>query len=118
MHNSHRVSSETYGKPQRRPRKLRRSTGSLLLALQLLMVVAAGVWPALVCASAPQFPGLPGGWREDRGQPFDLRTLQGHAVVLTMAYATCHRGSPTTLRRLQELKGGFDRRGGRGEVLL
>ena len=80
--------------------------------------VAAGVWPALVCASAPQLAGLPGGWRDDRGQPFDLRTLQGHAVVLTMAYATCHRVCPTTMRRLQQMQREFDRRGSSAEFLV
>src|SRR5437016_3272951 len=118
MHNSHSVSSEAYRKPQRRPRELRRSTGSLLLALQLLMVVVAGVWPTLVCAFAPQLAGLPGGWRDDRGQAFDLRTLQGHAVVLTMAYATCHRVCPTTMRRLQQMQREFDRRGTSTEFLV
>ena len=117
MHTSHGESSDTQRPPQRQPRKLRRSTGPLLIALQLVLAVP-GVWPALVCASAPQLAGLPGGWRDDLGQPFDLRTLQGHAVVLTMAYATCHRVCPMTVRRLQRMQRDFDRRGSSAEFLV
>src|SRR2546429_97695 len=49
---------------------------------------------------------------------FDLRTLQGHAVVLTMAYATCHRVCPMTMRRLQQMQRDFDRRGSSAEFLV
>src|SRR5206468_9424109 len=103
--------------PPRRPRKLRRSGAALLIALQLVLAVP-GVWPTRACASATQLAQLPAGWRDDRGQPFDLRTLQGHAVVLTMAYATCHRVCPMTLRRLQQVQSEYDRRGTRAEFVV
>jgi len=77
-----------------------------------------GVWSTRVWASAPQLAGLPGAWRDDRGEPFDLRTLQGHAIVLTMAYASCHRVCPTTMRRLLQMQRDFDRRGASAEFLV
>ena len=103
---------------RRRPGKHLRSAGSLLVALQLLIAAVPGVWPTRVWASAPQLAGLPAAWRDDRDQPFDLRTLQGHAVVVTMAYATCHRVCPLTMRRLQQMQREFDRRGASAEFLV
>jgi cytochrome oxidase Cu insertion factor (SCO1/SenC/PrrC family) len=108
MHTSHRQSFNAIPTPQRR----------VLIALLLVVVALPGVWPTRVGASATQFSELPPAWRDDRGQPFDLRTLQGHAVVLTMAYATCHRVCPTTMRRLQQMQRDFDRRGTAAEFLV
>jgi protein SCO1 len=118
MHTSHWGSCYTPRRRERRPRKHLRSAGPLLVALQLLIAALAGVWPTGVWASAPQLAGLPDAWRDDRGQQFDLRTLQGHAVVLTMAYATCHRVCPVTMRRLQQMQREFDRRGINAEFLV
>jgi len=95
-----------------------RSAAPLLIALQLLSAAVPGVWSTRVWASAPQLAGLPGAWRDDRGEPFDLRTLQGHAIVLTMAYASCHRVCPTTMRRLLQMQRDFDRRGASAEFLV
>ncbi len=117
MQTSHRGSSDMHCRRERRPRKHLRPAG-LLAVLQLLLAAVPAVWPTRVCASAPQLAGLPDLWRDDRGQPFDLRTLQGHAVVLTMAYATCHRVCPMTVRRLQQMQREFDRRGTRAEFLV
>ena len=117
MHTSHSESAHKHRPPPRRPRKLRRSGAALLIALQLVLAVP-GVWPTRACASATQLAQLPAGWRDDRGQPFDLRTLQGHAVVLTMAYATCHRVCPMTMRRLQQMQRDFDRRGASAQFLV
>ena len=108
MHTSHSQSFNAIGTPQRR----------VLIALLLVLVALPGVWPTPVRASATQLAELPPAWRDDRGQPFDLRTLQGRAVVLTMAYATCHRVCPITMRRLQQLQRDFDRRGTSAEFLV
>src|SRR3979411_265902 len=90
----------------------------ILSALLLVIVALPGVWPTRGCASATQFAELPPAWRDDRGQPFDLRTLQGHAVVWTMAYAKVHRVCPITMRRLQQMQRDFDRRGASAEFLV
>ena len=118
MHRCHSQSSDTHRPQQRRPRKQLRSAGPLLVVLQLLSAALPGVWSTRVCASAPQLAELPADWRDDQSQPFDLRTLQGHAVVLTMAYATCHRVCPMTMRRLQQMQRDFDRRGTSAEFLV
>ena len=108
MHTSHTQSSNAIRTPHRR----------VLSALLLVVVALPGVCPTRVCASTTQLAELPPAWRDDRGQPFDLRTLQGHAVVLTMAYATCHRVCPVTMRRLQQMQRDFDRRGTTVEFLV
>jgi cytochrome oxidase Cu insertion factor (SCO1/SenC/PrrC family) len=61
---------------------------------------------------------LPASWRDDLGRAFDLHAMQGRAVVLTMAYATCHRVCPVTIRDLQQLQQDFDRRGLRAEFIV
>jgi protein SCO1/2 len=50
---------------------------------------------------------LPQVWRDDTGQVFDLYALHGQPVVLTMAYATCHRICPMTMQRLLRLQQSF-----------
>jgi cytochrome oxidase Cu insertion factor (SCO1/SenC/PrrC family) len=50
---------------------------------------------------------LPQVWRDDTDHSFDLYALRGRPVVLTMAYATCHRICPMTMQRLQRLQDSF-----------
>jgi protein SCO1/2 len=83
----------------------------LLLALPLATPVAASSSTGLLST-------LPAAWLDDEGRPFDLRTLQGRRVVLTMAYATCHRVCPVTMRRLQQIQRELDERGGRAEFVV
>ncbi len=48
---------------------------------------------------------LPQTWLEDSARPLTLATLRGQRIVLTMAYASCHRICPMTvdaLRRMQQ----------------
>ena len=61
---------------------------------------------------------LPAAWADDHGQSFALSTLAGHNVVLTMAYTTCHRVCPLTIKRLQQLQQDYDRRGARAEFVV
>jgi len=98
-------------------RRLRRAR-ALLRAPALLLLTLPGAWPAATGATATRLSELPTAWVDDGGQPFDLRTLEGHAVVLTMAYATCHRVCPMTLRRLQQVQSEYDRRGTRAEFVV
>ncbi|HXO15543.1 MAG TPA: SCO family protein, partial [Steroidobacteraceae bacterium] len=107
MHTSYGQYSSALRSPPRR----------VLIAL-LLVVALPGVRITPARASATGLAELPPVWLDDRGQPFDLRTLQGHPVVLTMAYATCHRVCPMTMRRLQQMQRDFDRRGTTAEFLV
>lgn len=98
--------------------RLRRCVPTPRRALLLLLLILPGAWPTAGGASATRLAELPAGWIDDLGQPFDLRSLEGHAVVLTMAYATCHRVCPTTIRRLQHVQREYDRRGTSAEFLV
>jgi cytochrome oxidase Cu insertion factor (SCO1/SenC/PrrC family) len=117
MHTSHGQPSSAHRTPPRQG-KSSRSARRVLIALLLGVVALPGVRITPACASATGLAELPPAWLDDRGQPFDLRTLQGHAVVLTMAYATCHRVCPMTMRRLQQMQRDFDRRGITAEFLV
>jgi hypothetical protein len=76
---------------------------------------------ALASAAMPattQLEKLPADWRDDTGQSFDLGNLRGHFLVLTMAYASCHRICPLTMQRLQELQRAFDNSGTNVEFVI
>ena len=117
MLSTHSQSPDPTRTPQRQG-TLVRLTDRALIVLLLLIVAPTGAWPTPANASVTRLTELPGAWRDDRGQLFDLRTLQGHAIVLTMAYATCHRVCPLTMRRLQQLQRDLDRRGASAEFLV
>lgn len=95
----------------------RHAAGRALLALlATLASLAAAATPADL--ARVRLGDLPASWRDDLGQAFDLRSLQGRTVVLTMAYATCHRVCPVTIRDLQQLQQDFDRRGLEAEFIV
>jgi len=79
-------------------------------------LLAVGGQPA---AAAPQVPTaggarldqLPQQWRDDRGDRLPLASLVGHRVILTMAYATCHKFCPATISNLGRLQQALDARG-------
>jgi len=54
---------------------------------------------------------LPQAWHDELGHPVALTGLGTHRVVLTMAYARCHRICPNTLRQLEQLQQVLDGRG-------
>jgi cytochrome oxidase Cu insertion factor (SCO1/SenC/PrrC family) len=87
-----------------------RCTTATRCALQPLVLMFALLGAPAALAGALGLADLPAAWVDDHGQPFELRTLQGHAVVLTMAYATCHRVCPVTIKRLQQLQRDYDQR--------
>ena len=95
-----------------------RAGGRAVLALLAVLATLAGAAPQPSAVAAVRLADLPARWRDDGGQAFDLRSLQGRAVVLTMAYTTCHRVCPATISHLQQLQHDFDRRGLRAEFLI
>jgi protein SCO1 len=98
-------------------RHLTFARSAAIVAAMLVATLALGV-PAPVCAAATRFAELPAAWVDDRGQPFDLRALYGRTVVLSMAYATCHRVCPLTIDHLRRLQSEFDQRGVQAEFLV
>jgi protein SCO1/2 len=89
-----------------------------LLVPQLLLMALPAAAPAPSGATTSALSALPALWRDDQGQPFDLRSLEGHVVVLTMAYASCHRICPISISRLQQLQQDFDRHGTSAEFVI
>lgn len=81
---------------------------TLLLILPLISARGAG---AAASVPAALIESLPREWRDDLGARFDLYALRGEPLVITMAYATCHRICPMTLRQLSDLQQQLDARG-------
>ena len=54
---------------------------------------------------------LPQDWTDDNGQILPLAALRGQRVVLTMAFASCHRFCPMTIEELQRMQQRADQRG-------
>lgn len=61
---------------------------------------------------------LPQIWRDDDGRLLTLAQLSGRYVVLTMAYAHCHRICPMTIAGLKELQATLDARGSVAEFVI
>ena len=117
MHTSENQPADRY-RPPGRSRRLPPSAIAVLISLQLVGAAVPGVWPTAAWAATTRLTELASIWRDDRGQPFDLRALQGRPVVLTMAYATCHRVCPMTLHRLEQIQRDLDRIGATAEFLV
>jgi len=91
---------------------------SAAIVVAILVITLWAAVPTPVSASATRLTELPAAWLDDRGQPFDLRSMYGHTVVLSMAYATCHRVCPLTIDYLRRLQNEFDSRGVHAEFLV
>ena len=78
----------------------------------LLALLAAG---SPLAAAGPEggarLQVLPQAWTDDSGRPVALADFTGQPVVLTMAYASCHRICPMTIGQLKQLQSSFDARG-------
>jgi len=109
----------TLRNPLAQPRAAAHHARTWLTVLCFAALSANGwVPPAAAGGGATRLQSLPGPWVDDRGQPFDLHSLEGRRIVLTMAYASCHRLCPLTIKRLQELQREYDRHGQRAEFLV
>ena len=80
-----------------------------------------------VAAAAARSAGLVGGvrlavlpqsWRDDNGKPISLTGFTGQRVVLTMAYANCHRICPMTIAALRRLQAALDAKGEQAEFVV
>ena len=78
----------------------------------LLALLAAG---SPLAAAGPEggarLQVLPQAWTDDSGRHVALADFTGQPVVLTMAYASCHRICPMTIEQLKRLQSSFDARG-------
>jgi protein SCO1 len=94
------------------PAASRPCTGPALLATLLL---AATSWAAPAGIGLAQ---LPQRWLEDDGRILAFDSLAGRRVVLTMAYAGCHRICPLAISRLQQMQNRLDARGDQAEFVV
>jgi protein SCO1 len=97
---------------------LRRAAGGALPALLAALAAVGAAAPQPAALPGVRLTDLPPSWRDDSGRAFELRSLQGRAVVVTMAYANCHRVCPITFRNLEQLQHDFDRRGIRADFVV
>jgi protein SCO1/2 len=78
-------------------------------------VLIGGLYAADACAAAltggVRLAVLPQSWQDDSGKLLSLADLSGRAVVLTMAYANCHRICPMTMAGLTRLQAAMDAKG-------
>ena len=89
--------------------------------------IAAGLACILCVGGSAHGTGLVGGvrlavlpqsWLADSGRPISLTGLSGQRVVLTMAYANCHRICPTTIESLKRLQTALDAKGEHVEFVI
>lgn len=73
----------------------------------LILLAAVATSHAERQKQAAVLESLPRVWRDETDHSFDLYALRGRPVVLTMAYATCHRICPMTMQRLERLQESF-----------
>ena len=84
--------------------------GAVLCCAAVLTLLAA--WcPAEDLRGGISLGELPQGWHDDRARDLALTGLLGHRVVLTMAYASCHRLCPTTMDDFKRMQDVVDARG-------
>ena len=80
--------------------------------------LCATVTAASAVAAGARLEQLPQSWRDDDGRTLELRALGGRRVILTMAYAGCHRFCPLTLARLERMQQALDGRGEQAEFVV
>jgi cytochrome oxidase Cu insertion factor (SCO1/SenC/PrrC family) len=95
-----------------------RSALRAYVTFHLCLIGLVGLDAVPAVAAATQLEQLPADWRDDSGQNFHLSRLHGHVVVLTMAYASCHRVCPLTMERLQKLQRDFDSSGTNAQFVI
>jgi protein SCO1/2 len=91
---------------------------ALVGACALGLLVLAPAAPAHGAVATPGLTDLPQRWRDDDGRELALARLAGQRVVLTMAYASCHRICPLTIQALQAMQRRLDERGEQAHIVV
>jgi protein SCO1/2 len=81
------------------------------LGALLALLSAGGPLAAAGLEGGARLQVLPQAWTDDSGRRIELAEFTGTPVVLTMAYANCHRICPMTIEQLKKLQSSFDTRG-------
>jgi cytochrome oxidase Cu insertion factor (SCO1/SenC/PrrC family) len=88
------------------------------------LAVVAALALGSVGAAASGAPGvarladLPQHWRDDNGRDLALDHLAGQRVILTMAYASCHKICPVTIDSLKQMQRALDARGEQAQIVV
>lgn len=69
-------------------------------------------------ASGPGLKDLPQAWHDDAGKQTTLAAHVGRPVVLTMAYASCHRICPATIQALAALETRLEAKGTHADFVV
>ena len=99
-----------------RPRQGESRTLAALIAAAALCVVMTASGAGL--AGGVRLEVLPQHWQDDNGHALSLGALSGQRVVLTMAYANCHRICPMTIDGLKRLQLALDAKGEQAQFLI
>jgi protein SCO1/2 len=87
----------------------------------IVALLAAGLGTASAVASSAmgaRLDQLPQSWRDEAGEPLALSALGGRRVILTMAYASCHKFCPMTMASLRGMQRALDARGESAEIVV
>ena len=84
----------------------------LVLGIALLLALTG------LTAAGPRLGELPQSWHDDSGLAVELSDHLGRPVVLTMAYASCHRICPATIGALKKLQAELDARGRSADFVI
>jgi cytochrome oxidase Cu insertion factor (SCO1/SenC/PrrC family) len=87
------------------------SQRSAAMCCTAVLTLFAGWCPAEDVRGSVSLQELPQRWHDDRARELEFAGLRGHRVVLTMAYASCHRICPATIDELKRMQRVADARG-------
>ncbi len=88
------------------------------LAVLALALTVGGAALAAGVPGAPRLADLPQHWRDDDGRALALDGLAGERVILTMAYASCHKICPMTIDALRSMQRALDARGEQAQIVV
>ncbi len=95
-----------------------RSLPALAALMALLAALAPGVAVASGAPGGARLADLPQHWRDDDGRELALAHLAGQRVILTMAYASCHKLCPVTIASLRQMQRALDARGEQAQIIV
>jgi cytochrome oxidase Cu insertion factor (SCO1/SenC/PrrC family) len=84
---------------------------STVMCCAALLTLLAAWCPAEDVRGSVSLGDLPQGWHDDQAHDLALTGLRGHRVVLTMAFAACHRLCPATMDEFKRMQRVVDARG-------
>ena len=84
---------------------------SAIMCCVAALTLLAAWCPAEDLRGSVNLGELPQSWHDDRSRDLVLAGLRGHRVILTMAYATCHRLCPATMDEFKRMQRVVDARG-------